>query len=402
MADPVITPLIVRIVGPSVLGWFADQIGGSRQRRFIDAPPVAPGTSMQQQGPDRVAPGPPRVVSTPPLIPSPVIPTTPGSTPPIGPGPGTPAFPGGGSVVDQIPPRVSVGGTAAAVARSILRGGWIGALFYPSSTSSADVVCIDTKFGPWCPPGLPSSAIPNVAIPRPTTRPAGPGRRARPRAVPGAPPRRRERPRTLPAPAAPAIPRGRPVTISRPVAQAQPLPRDIVRASPPLPTLPAANAPLPDPDSARTATSGSRPQSQPVPSPARTPAPSVPLPQVTLNALLLGLPMIGQLASGASRSIYRNPAISRPGISPTVGSITLPNVGPSPLAQPNARPQPLTANNVALAPSAAQDLDRQCRERAKQKRKRKKRKDRTICYRGTFYELKNGTRKQRKEKIPCR
>jgi len=87
---------------------------------------------------------------------------------------------------------------------------------------------------------------------------------------------------------------------------------------------------------------------------------------------------------------------------PGVGVIQLPGGASNPLAELATQPLPLTAFNPAVAQSPAQELDRQCRERAKQKRKKRKPKERNVCYRGTFYELKKGTRKQRKEKIPCR
>jgi len=77
----------------------------------------------------------------------------------------------------------------------------------------------------------------------------------------------------------------------------------------------------------------------------------------------------------------------------------LPNVGPSPVPLPELALQPLTSFQRAVAQSPAQELDRQCRERAK--RKRKKREPRKVCYRGTFTETKSSTRKVRKEKIPC-
>ena len=130
--------------------------------------------------------------------------------------------------------------------------------------------------------------------------------------------------------------------------------------------------------------------------PATVPAART-LPVAAVAAVLL--PALGawvstQLGTRTGLGSMANP-LTRP--LPGLGTAPMPSVGafPSPLL--NLAAQPLTAYSTALAPSAAQDLDRQCRERAKSKRKRKKRKPRSVCYRGTFYELKNGTRKQRKD-----
>jgi hypothetical protein len=85
---------------------------------------------------------------------------------------------------------------------------------------------------------------------------------------------------------------------------------------------------------------------------------------------------------------------------PQLGRIELPNITTLPQPLPGLATQPLTAFQAAVAQSPAQELDRQCRERAKRKRK-KKREPRSVCYRGTFTETKKSTRKVRKEKIPC-
>jgi hypothetical protein len=120
--------------------------------------------------------------ATPPLMPAPVPIPTPGfpGLPPAQPLPG---FPGGagGSIPDRIPGRPAAG--LAGFLGSILRGGWIGALFYPSANpgGASSALCIETEYGPWCPPGLP-----DLAVPAPVAVPGSRGRR-RPRAVPAAP-----------------------------------------------------------------------------------------------------------------------------------------------------------------------------------------------------------------------
>lgn len=335
-------------------------------------------------GSDRVAPGRPAgvgVIGTPPLIPIPALPGVPGSGPPIAVPPGTPSFPGGPSIPDTIPPRVGVGSGAIGAVLARVIGWGAGALFYPRSTSNADVVCIDTDYGPWCPPGMPNVPAP-VAVPG-----SRPGRRSRPRVVPGTRTGRRSRPRVAPAnPVVPqARPGGRPITISRP--QVIPQPR-VIDAPLPMPrSLPPPAASFPTPGSAGM--------------PATVPATRT-LPASAVAALLL--PALGawvstQLGTRTGLGSMANP-LTRP--MPGLGTAPLPSIGSFPSPALNPATQPLTAYSTALAPSAAQDLDRQCRERAKSKRKRKKRKPRSVCYRGTFYELKNGTRKQRKEKITCR
>jgi len=334
-------------------------------------------------GPDRAGPrGPPAVVSTPPLIPIPSFPGVPGSVPPVAVPPGTPGIPSGPSIPDRIPPRtIPVGGVIGSVLSRVI--GWgAGALFYPRSTSPNDVICVDTDYGPWCPPGMPAVPAP-VAVPG-----SRPGRRSRPRVIPGTSPRRRERPRTLPAPAIPVPrPRGRPVTISQPVVR--PAPR-------------VATGSLPQPRSLP-------PPVTKFPAPGNLPMPSIPT-AAAANPLIRALPMIaaivlpsiGAWVGSGARAMPRVGSPSIPAYPPSAipGLGTFPGIGPQPLPMPALAP--LTAYSTAVAQSPAQDLDRQCRERAKQKRKRKKPKDRAVCYRGTFYELKKGTRKQRKEKIPCR
>jgi hypothetical protein len=143
--------------------------------------------------------------SSPPLVPVPGSP----SLPP--PSPTFPGRPGGISLPDRTP-----GSIAGSVVRSILRGGWIGALYYPSANprGRGSQLCIETEYGPWCPPGLPNA---DQAVPAPV---AVPGRRARrrPRAVPAAPGRRRRARPGVIAPggtvvANPPRPRGPPGTL---------------------------------------------------------------------------------------------------------------------------------------------------------------------------------------------
>jgi len=331
---------------------------------------------------DRTAPGPPRVASTPPLIPVPGLPPLPGMTPPVPVSPGTPPIAGGPSIPDRIPPRVSVGTGAIGAVLSRVIGAGVGALFYPRSTSATDEVCIETQYGPYCPPGLPVGVL---NVPAAVPRPAGPRRRGRVRPVtPAAPPRRRERGRTLPAPTAPVRTRGRPQTISRPVVVPQ---ARVVSPTMPRPSsLPPTVGDFPIPST-----------------PARPAAVPAPAARVSLPAVLpLVLPFVGSLFSTAagSQTGLGSAAVPRPAIRPGIGSVTLPGSFPASLPLPNLALQPLTAFSTAVAQSPAQDLDRQCRERAE--RKRKKRKPRSVCYRGTFTETSKSTFKRRKEKIKCR
>jgi len=317
-----------------------------------------------------------------------VLGTVPG-TPGINPGappPRVPGFPGGVSIPDRIPPRVATG--AGAIARSILRGGWVGALFYPSSTSSSDTVCIATQYGPWCPPGTVANVPAAVPLPRP-------GGRRRPRAVPGAPPRRRERPRTsstsspASSPALPA-PRGRPITISRPRVVAQPR---VVTASMPQPrSLPPPTTTFPLPGNVAL------PRTSSTSSPATIARVAAAAAAVVLPALGSWVrPSIGaQTLTGTPTNLGSIPS-TFPTVAPFPGVGTAPNAFPSPVAE-LAR-APLTSFNRAVAQSPAQELDRQCRERAK--RKKKKRKPRSECWKGSYTETKKGTLKRRREKIEC-
>lgn len=322
--------------------------------------------------------------SSPPLVP------VPGSPPVPPPTSSPPGFPGGSSIPDRIGGRpVSIGGFLS----SILRGGWIGALFYPSANprGRGSQLCIETEYGPWCPPGLPGAE--SVAAPRPVAVPGQRGRR-RPRAVPAAPGRRRRaRPGVVPGavPIGPPRPRGRPVTISRPRVETRPDVAVLTRSPP-------TSSPLPPP------VPGSLPSTVPVP---RTGTIAAPRPATVPATSSLPLPTIAGLvlpALGAWVSAVAGPtvgAIAGPIVGPIVGP--LPGIGPLPgpgaAPRPQPLPSPLTAFNTAPATSAARDLDEQCRARARQRRK--KRKPRSVCYRGTYVEKRNGTIKRRKEKVRC-
>lgn len=324
--------------------------------------------------------------STPPLIPSPIpSPGVPGS-PPVRPPPSVPGLPSGGpSIADRIPPSTAIGAAGRTLLQSILRGGWAGLLFYPREAGRGSALCVETQYGPYCPPVV-------QAVPAAVPLPSGPRRRSR--RIPGtaAPPRRRERGRVA-QPAAPAVPRGRPVTISRP--QVIPQPRVITRPFPAPRSLPppGASFPTPGPVARPAAIPAARPGLLPAVAAAAIPA---------AVGLLLG-------SQTAARSQTYSPAGSIPGQSvapipglanpPQLGQLELPGVGPSPSPLTAAQLAPLTSFNAAVAQSPAEELDRQCRERAK--RKRKKREPRSVCYRGTFTETKSSTRKVRKEKIPC-
>jgi hypothetical protein len=325
-------------------------------------------------GPDRA--GPARAVAgNPPFIPAPNIPGLPGSIPPSSP-PSVPGRPGGPSIPDRLPGGSVIGEAAGTIVRSILRGGWVGGIFYPSSTSRDDTVCLETDYGPWCPPGLP--AVPAPAVPGTRT-----GRRARPRVVrPG----RRARPRVANPVAPPKVqPRGRPVTISRPRVIEQP--RVETRAPPAPRSLPPPSSSFPAPG--------------PVARPATIPATSSRVLPALASLVLPAVGVATSLLSGSQTRVgsQANPLTwPRPITLP--GTITLPGIGPSPSPLANLAANPLTSFNAVVAQSPAQELDRQCRERAKRKRK-KKREPRKVCYRGTYIESSKSTRKTRKEKVPC-
>lgn len=334
---------------------------------------------LQQQesfpgDPDRRGPS---IAQVPPFIPAPSFPPgTPGR--PRAPAPGRiPGRPGGPSIPDRVGGRVAVPGIPAILSRVI---GWgFGLLTYPREAGRGSDLCVKTEAGIWCEPVV--ANVPAPAIPR------GPRRRGRVRpgaAAPQTGDRARARARGRPQAQAQPQGRGRPVVISQP----RPIPaeavREAVRAIPPaqlpIPTTPPVTAPLP-----RSAVQA-RPVSLPRTLPRAIPA----------TAAIVG-PVLGSW-------VFGSPSTGMPNIrTPMTNPLTLPgqfpSPGPSPLRALN--PAGLTALRAAPATSAAQDLDRQCRERAKERRKRKKRKPRSVCYRGTFKELKNGTRKYRKEKIPC-
>lgn len=324
--------------------------------------------------------------STPPLIPAPSpSPGVPGS-PPVRPPPSIPGIPSGPSIPDRIPPLTGVGVAARTVLQTILRGGWAGLLFYPREAGRGSALCVETQYGPYCPPVV-------QAVPAAVPLPSGPRRRSR--RIPGtaAPPRRRERGRVA-QPAAPAVPRGRPITISRP--QVIPQPRVITRSFPPPRSLPppSSSFPAPGPVARPAAIPAARPGLLPAVAAAAIPA---------AVGLLLGSQTAARSQTySPSRSIPGQGVGPIPGISnpPQLGRIELPGIGPSPSPLTNPLTQPLTSFQAAVAQSPAQELDRQCRERAKRKRK-KKREPRSVCYRGTFTETKSSTRKVRKEKIPC-
>jgi hypothetical protein len=315
--------------------------------------------------------------SSPPLVP------VPGSIPPP-PSPTVPGRPGGVSLPDRLP-----GAIGGAVARSIIRGGWIGALFFPDANPGGrgSQLCIETQYGPFCPPGLPGA----YAVPAPAAVPGSRGRR-RPRAVPASPGRRRRaRAPAVPGAAAPPVPRprGRPVTISQPRVEVSPATAAVIR------TPPAQSRP-PMPASIPQAQTVSLPRSSSIPAPATIPA-TVPRSSVLPTLASFVLPALGAWVTsipGASiGAVPSTPTI--PGQLPGLGSF--PGAGPAPALNPQLAP--LTAFSTAPALSPAQELDRQCRERAK--RKRKKRKDRTVCWKGSYVETRKGTLKKRREKIRC-
>lgn len=314
--------------------------------------------------------------SSPPLVPIPGRPTAPPPLPPRG-------FPTGSSLPDRLPGRVI--GAGAILSRVF---GWgAGALFWPSEAGRGSELCIETDYGPWCPPGLPN-------VPAPVAVPGSRGRR-RPRAVPSAPGRRRRRAVTVPGavPAAPPRPRGRPVTISRPRIETRPDVVAVVR-TPPMQSRPPMPASIPQaqemslPRGVPAASSIPRPVVQAAP----TQVPSWVRELARLAPAVLGVPLLGNWVGAPNV----RPNLAPPSVGP-VPSFPIPGLGPSPL--PGLAPAPLTAFNTAPALSPSQELDRQCRERAQ--RKRKKRKPRTECWKGSYVETRKGTRKTRRERIKC-
>lgn len=315
------------------------------------------------------------------------IPSTPPLLPPTPP-PALPGIPSGGTIPD-VPGRVATG------VGSFLRSWWIGALFYPSANprGRGSQLCIETQHGPWCPPGLPDT---QAAMPAPVAVPGSRGRR-RPRAVPAAPGRRRRRGVAVPGavPVAPPRPRGRPVTISRPRVETRPDVAAVVRSPPSSPRPPPVPASIPQ------AQEVSLPGTISAPAPRAIPTVQAPPTQVPswvrelarLAPAVLGVPLLGNWVGAPN--VRPNLPSSRPGTLPGLGSI--PGLGPTPALNPATNP--LTTFNRAVANSPAQELDRQCRERAKQRRK--KRKPRTECWKGSYVETRKGTLKKRREKIRC-
>lgn len=364
-------------IGQGLISQAAFQLGQGGGPGSTRNPNIGPPTQSAIPG----LPG-----GTPPLIPAPSSPPGVPGSPPSSPPPSIPGLPSGPSIPDRIPPLTGVGAATRAVLQTILRGGWAGLLFYPREAGRGSALCVETQYGPYCPPVV-------QAVPAAVPLPSGPRRRSR--RVPGtaAPPRRRERGRVA-QPAAPAVPRGRPVTISRP--QVIPQPRVITRPFPQPSSLPPPGATFPLPGNV------ARPAAIPAARPGVIPAVAAAAIPAALG-LLIG-------SQTAARSQTYSPPSTIPGVGvgplpgvmnpPQLGRVELPGVGPSPLPLPNLATAPLTSFQAAVAQSPAQELDRQCRERAKRKRK-KKREPRSVCYRGTFTETKSSTRKVRKEKIPC-
>lgn len=302
------------------------------------------------------------------------------STPPLIPVPGSPGAPS----IPDVPGRVATG-----AASTFLRSWWIGALFWPSANprGRGSQLCIETDYGPWCPPGLPNV---DAAMPAPVAVPGSRGRR-RPRAIPGAPGRRR-RVRPLAVPQGPPRPRGRPVTLSRPRVEVSPATAAVIRA--PSSSRPPMPASLPPTQTVTLPRDISVPRNVvPVVQALPTQVPSWVRELARLAPAVLGVPLLGNWVGAPN--VRPNLPSSRPGQIPGLGSI--PGVGPSPALNPALAP--LTAFNPAVAHSPAQELDRQCKERAKQRRK--KRKPRSECWKGSYTETRKGTRKHRRERIKC-
>lgn len=305
------------------------------------------------------------------------------STPPLLPVPPSPGAPS----IPDVPGRVATG-----AASTFLRSWWIGALFYPSANprGRGSQLCIETEIGPWCPPGLPNV---DAAMPAPVAVPGSRGRR-RPRVIPGAPGRRRRAARPLAVPQGPPRPRGRPVSLSRPRVEVSPATAAVIRSPP-------SSARPPMPASIPQAQQVSLPGTISAPVPRAIPTVQAPPTQVPswvrelarLAPAVLGVPLLGNWVGAPN--VRPNLPSSRPGQIPGLGSI--PGVGPTPALNPALAP--LTAFNPAAAHSPAQELDRQCKERAKQRRK--KRKPRSECWKGSYVETRKGTRKTRREKIRC-
>lgn len=92
-----------------------------------------------------------------------------------------------------------------------------------------------------------------------------------------------------------------------------------------------------------------------------------------------------------------NPRIDpAPGLDP---SPLTPLSSPRPGAKPRLEPAPFPGPENSPKTEAGKC---NCPQQGKPKQKKKPKKKRTVCYRGTYTELRNGLRKYRKEKIPCR
>lgn len=238
--------------------------------------------------------------------------------------------------------------------------------------------------------GLGSDLRDLYGVPKPKARPGARPRRGRRTRV-----RARPRPVGIPGVHSPsgAVPKKGPRAITRPVVRpGSQVIQNIERRYPIKP--PAGAIKLPPPPKVQP-TIGQR-----IGTAARVVAPYVANIAGSYALSLLNPPRAG---SRVGLPAISPPAIAPPTIAPPqLGTITLPGQGVNPFPQTSLAVQPLTAFNTAVAQSPAQELDDQCRARARQKRKKRKPKDRTVCYRGTFTEGKKRTSKRRKEKIPCR
>lgn len=249
-------------------------------------------------------------------------------------------------------------------------------------------------------------------IPRPTPR-----RRPQRRFNPAAPPTRTPQrgPTTRPTrprirPGQPVIPVPGPMFPGRPGNPPFPAPPQPSPRSPTVTPRPAAPEPAPGRSRPEPPPRGTPNETVPMPAPTATPGQPAPLPEPERGTGPAGRP------APASRPA---PATSSPAPSPwkQIGDL-LQWIVPAPNLSPRTTPrtrwstrsnqgQDLTALNqpsvgYAQQPEPQPEPCRETARRNQRRRKRKKPKERTVCYRGTYYENPRGLTKRRKEKIPCR
>lgn len=106
--------------------------------------------------------------------------------------------------------------------------------------------------------------------------------------------------------------------------------------------------------------------------------------------------LFGPTGSPSSRPVSKPRPQPKPAPLPLLGGA--PGF-PVPTQTPKPAPKPSTTPSVALHPQPMLVSACNCNKGTKTK---KKKKPRDKCYKGTYYELRNGLRKYKREEIPCR